>query len=311
MKGRALIAFTAALGSCCAAFAGGISFTSYCTSFRIGGFTNTAGGMFYTSTYDTNANAPLTWERKTDGTNYILFNLEAKPTASETESNIYQVGYTLYEGDSRVEYGRLVLHIAPSDSNNDNIPDLIQQDRGITNAFTGEAIPNSYLPARRTQPQFSGFLSRSNLAYSGRIVFTNLFDSTITTSRWSILRVGGTMSFTRDSKNRLEYAGGYPYIGNRIDAKRPFRTRFTIVDEDHVLVTGYKMRLRDRTRPRQPDVLYTRRGTEYYATYVIEDGNLDSPFPDFTEVITRLRVSDDADHDGIPDFSDADAWAMP
>jgi hypothetical protein len=284
------------------AFTGKLSFVSYATSFSFGPFTNGDSILFF-STYDDAAEQPHVFIK----TNTIFFNSEAKPVADEPGT--YQTGYTLRQDGRTLEAGKIVVHVDSPDANSDGVPDLVQQELAVTNTFTAEVIPTETYLYRRTQPSFSGTFTRAKLSYTGRVVATGIFSSSSLTTGWLIRRAGGSMTYSRGPKrNLLEFAAGLPFTGNRSNVTKPFRTRFTIVDEDHVLVTGYKMKLEDRTRPRQPDVLYQRVGKEYVAAYQVRDGNLRyaSPFSDYTGVITKLRVSDDSDGDGVPDFSDAD-----
>jgi hypothetical protein len=240
------------------------------------------------------------------------FGEELRPNASQPL--LFEADYVNYNptyGVVGYGYANLTLPAA-GDGDANSIPDIFQFDKAATVSYTGIIHPDSPVGPNLIT---SGTLSK----LANQTTVQNSFTSRDTTG--NIQSFSGTIligyftgggNYTRGTQGaanqlNLTLTGG---IGSP-DATYNATTTFTVVSADQVTIPAFTARRSDGFALNVLGVTLTRKGNKYIGDFAVSDGNLATFWQDYTRWVLELVDTNDADANGIPDFSDAIPDILP
>lgn len=202
-----------------------------------------------------------------------------------------------------LDYGSYTLSIPTTDADSNGIPDVLQFDRD--GSFTANG---------------SGFSALGNLTFSISVRFTRAAGAAVgsyaaTTQNslgqtntvngvYELLSYQGTISYSRGSTNTMAITAT---ILSAPNVTLTGSTTYTVTSADQVSYPTFTIRSNAGDSYQVRAGTLNRSGTAYRGNFSLVDGLPQTPWADFTEYVLAITDSNDADRNGIPDFSDPTA----
>ena len=83
-------------------------------------------------------------------------------------------------------------------------------------------------------------------------------------------------------------------------------TSYQVISENTIMTSPMTLTRADNLSIPVPTIQFTRNGNEYTASISLDDGDPETPWPDFQNQTVMITDMNDSDNDGVPDLSDVD-----
>jgi hypothetical protein len=226
-------------------------------------------------------------------------NGELRPSMSRP--GFYEAAYAVFDSSGsllhRVEVGTIFLAIPAADADADTVPDTADFDSAVNLTLTGEAVPSAASAATRvTQGTFSLQLQRAAGNASGMFI-TDLIQAVPLGGEYGVLHAEGTVDYRRTDTGALLDFSVSNAITNGFGASR-------ILDTNTVRIGAFRLRTSDARRVRVGPATLVREGNVYRGEVVFSDGAADTAGSDFRSWCLQITDANDANANGVPEFSD-------
>ncbi len=217
-----------------------------------------------------------------------------------TTAGLYEGAYAQATPLLIVDFGSYAVSLPTADSDQNGIPDAIQFDRdgNFSASGSGFSVPTG-LPF-----SISIRFNRSAGSADGTYTATtqNAAGQANTVSgQYSLLSYQGSVSYTRGSSNTMGvsvtglFQGGVTLTGS---------TTFTTANADQLSYAAFTGRDSAGTAYQARAGTLTRSGNTYRGDLVLVDGLPQTSWADFTSYVFVITDLNDANGNGIPDFTD-------
>ena len=257
--------------------------TMACRSIRLGSGTGTTDLAMVFSTPGTGSR----W----------LGNGEFRPSA--VRPGFYEAGYTILDNSGttprHMEAGTVYVPI-PNDEDN-TLPDTADQTMAVDVVLRGEAVPNgAFLATRVSQSPFSLHLQRGAGSDAGSYT-TDLLPGADLHGDYSVLHAEGTVQYRRTDTGALLNFSLSNAMTNAFAAGR-------VLDSNTVRVAAFRVRVSADRKVRVGPATLNRAGNLYRGEASLSDGLTETAAADFRSWFVQITDLNDANSDGVPDFSD-------
>lgn len=250
----------------------------------------------YLTTFDGASGYPL-HAVSPDG--LFLFGTELRPRLDTPGA--YEADYLEFVSSGYLGYGSLVVSLQ-TQNGQFPIPNLVDPGASINSDFTGSMVQDE--PVKLTR-MLRGHIYRASGASLGTISYS-VDGTTFTNSGvFQIISNAGTVSYRRGPTNFLRFSisridtDGTPYTATG-------STTYQVRTPNRIDVAGFKFTstISGGTVETVRDFSLVRTVNVFYGILELEDGNIATPWRDFTTMAAIVTDPNDSDSDLEPDFSD-------
>ena len=248
------------------------------------------------------------YEKITEG---FLFSDELSSLGETLEK--YHTDYAVFVGGTLNSIGTAELNIANTDADVNAVPDFLQVSQIGSVSFDGTFTRE--IPDGPTVMPMKGQITRAAGKTTGRYV-ANIQDpknGLLTYSGNSYVRnVVGSMAYERVANTaRIEAVLGIEDGDAATKIVYSGNTEFKVVDVDSIYFPATFFKLSNGQALESKAFKLQRSGKRYIGTIEFTDGQLDTPWRDYTHWRMEIVEANDSDNDGIPDLSDSVLLVQP
>ncbi len=253
---------------------------------------------------DWNTNYVTTFDGSIAQPNTSVFSGESRPRAGQP--GVYEADFLTYNSAGVLwQYGSVTTIVPTADTDQNSLPDVFQLDRSGDAAVTGGSVSDwpPTIPAGTVQGQ----LQRAADSALGTFNLTlrNAYGAVSYTGAFSLVFFEYEVSYVRGVTNQLHFARVLR-ASDRFTNLLSGDCAFTVINQDQIQIPQFALRNSDGTTYTVLPTTLARSGHKYIGEMQLADGNLQTPWPDFTQWVIELTDDADRDQDGIPDLSDTD-----
>ena len=230
-----------------------------------------------------------------------IHSLEFRPRANQP--GVYEADYIVVSGTTVIEFGSITLNLPTQDSDTNGVPDLLQFDREVDVAITGNMNADYVRTDRVTTDNLTGTLRRAANQFEGTYTFAPFADGETVTQRFRILSYDGVVTYQRGARTSTMTRTITAHVE---DAQSHTSTiQYRVLTPDKILIPAQWITV-DGQRTHRYRVILNRVGNRYFFTPNNRDGDSRTPWKDYVRWIEQIVDPNDSDGDGIPDLSDPD-----
>jgi formylglycine-generating enzyme required for sulfatase activity len=274
---------------------------AYGLQFSLTPMTTSNGSTLYFTTYDGGNGYPLNDQNTVSG--------ELKP--SYVGRSVFRADYLAATASSSgvIEHGTISLNMPTADTDGNGVHDWLQKDMAVNAAITGSSAVHWLAPGWQSgNSSITGRINRSAGSSSGTLsvtyTITGLGTSTAT-GTWYVGYWGGTVTYDGDKYGiditTLDSTGETLNLSGSAGYSNPSENQLQFGDiqltdgSDVLRIVGSTL---------------NRSGNSYTANMKAVDGNPDTSWGDYIDWHVVVTDINDADSDGVPDFTDTSSQWM-
>lgn len=257
---------------------------------------------------DWNTNYVTTFDGSSAQPNTSVFSSESRPRAGQP--GVYEADFLTYNSAGVLwQYGTSTTVVPTADTDQNSLPDVFQLDRPGDAAVTGESIPD--WPPTIPPGTLQGRLQRAADSAVGTYSLTlqNPYGAVSYGGTFSLTFFEYEVSYARGVTNQLHFAR-FLRASDRFTNQLSGDCTFTVISQDQIQIPQFALRNSDGSAYTVLPTTLARSGHKYIGQMELADGDLQTPWPDFTRWVIELTDDADRDQDGIPDLSDTDEPAL-
>ncbi len=226
------------------------------------------------------------------------------------QSRVYEAAYLTYVGAGILEeYGRFTISLPAIDADGNGLPDVTQANQPGNAALTGTG--RSDWPTA-TSFTLSGQLTRAANSTAGNytVLLNNPAGPVNYTGTFYLRYLSGSVTYSRRPGNSLAF-----HL-TRTDQYGVTTTltgtnSFTVVSPDRISLPQFSLSSSDGNTYTILSSSLNRSGHKYIGNLQLADGDLNTPWPDYTDWVVEITDPNDANGNGVPDLSDVLAPSAP
>jgi hypothetical protein len=283
----------------CSAVTNSASFLAQCQSLTLGqadgndSFLGRVATDF--TTYDGGSGPPLRVDLG-------IVSGELRPRASEP--GVFETDYFSSFQGGLSEYGFMLFDLPTNDADANGLPDILQRETTVNASFSA-GYGKMDFPGTSSFA-FSGQLRRNAGTLRGDYdLRIEVGGRTIdyTGGHWSLLRLDGTVEYSRETQNSLRLILTLT-AGAGSSARLTGSAIYSVPNADQLVLPQLTLTGSGNSQIIFAPTTLTRSSHRYAGNAVAADGNVASPWPDYTRFVVEAVDDNDSNTNGVPDLTD-------
>lgn len=238
------------------------------------------------------------------GANF-LYGDEVRPRANA--AGIMETDYAIHQRPNGllIEYGSLALTVPTTDADSNGLPDFLQRDTVVDTVLPGTGNMDYSVVGGVT---VTGTLRRNAGALRGTYTIgltrSNGRSTTHSQGVWALLRIAGSMEYSRDAKNSLKLSLSMTNIDGTFSTLTGSAI-YTAPDDNRLVLPQMTLTRSNGGRSMLlAPLTLNRSGQRYTGNALLADGYLATSWADYTKFVVEIVDTNDANTNSVPDLTD-------